>query len=55
MLCLLYLNTSHVKVQLLPDNSVWIFLDYLNTSHVKVQHVERKGRDPFDLFKYISC
>ena len=31
-----HLNTSHVKVNLIPANSSEILVEYLNTSHVKV-------------------
>ena len=50
-----YLNTSHVNVNLSSIIYYCISITYLNTSHVNVNQNIYKGGLMSYIFKYISC
>ncbi len=52
---IVYLNTSHVKVNPKTQSGTILKEPYLNTSHVKVNQFLPLTGFPFMVFKYISC
>ncbi len=46
---LLYLNTSHVKVNLIKKERTYLWEPYLNTSHVKVNQKELTEKEVKEL------
>ncbi len=55
IICPLYLNTSHVKVNPKYSSTALVTSPYLNTSHVKVNQTVWTNFQVLLTFKYISC